>query len=239
MKIDYFKYSNQGERKVNEDSVGAFGNDSFFAFTLCDGLGGHGGGDVASSTAVKAIINSCDCSLSNEMNISECFEQANQAVEQVRLETGKDMMTTVTLLFINNDVASWAHIGDSRIYYFKKKRLISRSLDHSVPQMLVATGEIKEKDIRHHPDRNRLLRCLPWDNKKYDVDGKDVSLSKGDSFLMMSDGFWDWIDEKEMKKALKKKYTSRQVAERLTELAFEKGRGNNMDNLSLIVVRVN
>ena len=239
MKIDYYKYSNQGERKVNEDSVGSFESDSFFAFALCDGLGGHGGGDVASSTAVEAILSACDYSLTTEKCVSKCFEQANQSVEQIRQVTGKDMMTTVTLLIIKDDTASWAHIGDSRVYYFKKKHLVSRSLDHSVPQMLVATGEIKEKEIRHQPDRNRLLRCIPWDNKKYDLDAKDVALKKGDSFLMMSDGFWDWINEKDMKKVLKSKYSSQQVVEKLTELAFEKGKGNNMDNLSLIVVRVN
>ena len=70
------------------------------------------------------------------------------------------MKTTVVVLHIKNKNARWAHVGDSRLYFFKNKKLIERTLDHSVPQNLVVCKEIKEKDIRYHADRNRLLRVL-------------------------------------------------------------------------------
>lgn len=65
----------------------------------------------------------------------------------------------------------WGHVGDSRLYYFKNGKIVKRTLDHSVPQMLVARGEIDEKEIRHHPDRNRLVRVMgmEWDEPKYQV----------------------------------------------------------------------
>ena len=104
--------------------------------------------------------------------------------------------------------------------------------------MLADTGEIREKEMRRHVDRNRLLRCIPWLGKRYEIDEEDMSLSKGDAFMLMSDGFWDWIDEKAMGKALKKGKTAEGAAKILTEQAFKAGSGKDMDNLTLIVVKI-
>ena len=241
MIVDYYKYSDNGERPVNEDSVGAYESKNLWAFALCDGLGGHGSGEIASRTAVEAMLSEIPLNCADEKILDKCFEKANEKVieGQSVISSQKDMKTTATLLMINGNKASWGHIGDSRIYYFKNKKYIKRTLDHSIPQMLVATGEIKEKDIRHHEDRNKLLRCIPWENKKYDIDEVNLELEKGDCFLMMSDGFWDWVDERAMRKAIKKEKTAEGIVNNLKDVAFKKGRGNNMDNLSLIVVRIN
>lgn len=241
MNIDFFKYSNNGERIVNEDSVGLYADNDLYVFSLCDGLGGHGKGEIASQTAVEAILNEAASGVYDDEIISRCFEKANACVikKQTEDSLNKDMKTTGTLLIIKEDTASWGHIGDSRIYYFHKNKYIKRTLDHSIPQMLVSTGEIKEKDIRHHEDRNRLLRCIPWSNKKYDVDEVNFKLKSNDCFLIMSDGFWEWVDEKAMKKCIKKGKSSRETGELLIREVFDRGRGNNMDNLSVIVVKVN
>ncbi len=240
MTIDFYKYSNQGERPVNEDCVGVYGQNNEFAFALCDGLGGHGRGEVASASAVEAMLNTAATNFGKDNILEMCFESANEAVlnKQNEDEALSDMKTTATLLLLQNGLASWGHIGDSRIYYFKKKKFIKRTLDHSIPQMLVATGEIKEKDIRHHEDRNRLLRCIPWINKKYEIDETNAPVESGDCFLMMSDGFWDWVDEKNMKKAIKKTRTAEDLANYLIDVAFKNGKGKNMDNLSLIVIKI-
>jgi serine/threonine protein phosphatase PrpC len=240
MKVDYYKYSNVGERKVNEDCVGTYQDDDFYAFALCDGLGGHSYGEQASNTAVYSMLDCCAKSGFNDNLINECFECANnELVKKVQDNPEfNNMKTTATLMIIYGDKASWAHIGDSRIYYFSKNRFVKRTLDHSVPQMLAQAGRIREKDIRHHIDRNKLLRCLPWDNKIYEVDENNFLLKSGDSFIMMSDGFWDWIDEKEMHKALKKGKSAKDVADILVDTAFKHGQGNNMDNLSLIIIKI-
>lgn len=238
MKLDYFTYSNVGEREVNEDCVGVAVNNESYNFALCDGLGGHGDGEIASKTAVDAMLNAaCHNDFCAEL-LEESFEAANEAVSIMQKQCSSSMRTTATLLSIKENKAMWGHIGDSRIYYFSKNKFVKRTLDHSVPQMLVATGEIKEKDIRHHEDRNKLLRCIPWAAKKYDIDETALEICCGDSFLMMSDGFWDWIDEKQMQKALKKCKCAEDTANYLVKKAFKFGNGNNMDNLSLIVVKV-
>lgn len=242
MKVDFYKYSNQGERPVNEDCVGVYEQNGSVAFALCDGLGGHGCGEVASATAVEAMLNTAATNFEKEDLLDLCLESANDAVlkKQDEKPTLKDMKTTATLLILRDGCASWGHIGDSRIYYFKKKKFVKRSLDHSIPQMLVSTGEIKEKDIRHHEDRNRLLRCIPWitDNKKYEIDVTNSPVESGDCFLMMSDGFWDWVDEKNMKKAIKKTKSAEELVNYLIDIAFKYGKGQNMDNLSLIAIKI-
>ena len=81
---------------------------------------------------------------------------------------------------------------------------MGRTIDHSIPQMLALAGEIKEKEIRRHPDRNKLLRVVgtDWENPQYEI-SEDVEKTGGEAFLLCSDGFWENITEKEMVKCLK------------------------------------
>ena len=240
MTVDIFKYSDCGERSVNQDCIGSYCDGEFYTFVLCDGLGGHGGGEIASSVAVNAMIDTVKNRNDYSNLIDSCFDNADKSINQKILEDPnlKNMKTTATLLVFDDGKAQWAHIGDSRIYYFKKNKFVLRTNDHSVPQQLVNMGEIKQSEIRRHPDRNKLLRCLPNCPSTYECSEKTVNLSKRDSFIMMSDGFWDWISSKDISKSLKKYKTAKESGDYLVNLAFERGKGNNMDNLSLIIVRV-
>ena len=238
--IDYCKYSNCGEREVNQDFVGSYIKDDFYFFTLCDGLGGHGGGEIASQTAVGAFLKTAECHGGGEGLFEECFENAEEALKKAieSYSSNNNMKTTATLLSICEGKAQWAHIGDSRIYYFKNNKFIKRTLDHSVVQMLVATGEIKESEIRHHIDRNKLLKCLPSEGRSYELSDGFMQTEKNDAFVLMSDGFWEWIDSKDIRKSLKKNKTAHEAVESLVETAFKRGKGHNMDNLSIILVRI-
>lgn len=241
MTIDYCKYSDCGEREINQDTIGSFEKDDLYFFTLCDGLGGHGGGEIASSLAVSSFLK-CAESFGSESKafFDECFQNANENLkEAIQSKSAlKNMKTTATLLSICGSKARWAHIGDSRIYYFKKNKFIKRTADHSIPQMLVATGEIKEKEIRHHVDRNKLLKCLPSEDNRYEILDEIIEVEKGDAFVMMSDGFWDWIDSKDLRKSLKKNKTAKSAVDSLVETAFHRGKGTHMDNLSIILIKI-
>ncbi len=242
MKIDSYYFSDKGERPVNEDSVGLCEGKDFSAFILCDGLGGHGKGDIASKTVVDTMTGMTTNVVYNEDLIDDYFIGAQEEFLKITTENPllSRMKTTGVLLLIHSNRADWGHIGDSRLYYFKKNKYVRRTLDHSVPQLLCNSGEIKEKDIRHHEDRNRLLRCFgeSWDTKRYEVDAINQPLEVGDAFIMCSDGFWDWVDEKQMQKCLKKGKNAEESGKMLIELAFKYGKGNNMDNLSIIVVKL-
>ena len=97
--------------------------------------------------------------------------------------------------------------------------------------------EIKEKDIRSHPDRNRLLRVMgiEWDSPKYKLD-ESIEKKEGYAFLLCSDGFWELILEKQMEKQLKKAKTANDWLENMKEIVIKQGRGTDMDNFTAIAV---
>ena len=162
MLITYHLLSDKGDRKNNEDRVGSYEKDKEYCFVIADGLGGHEKGEVASKIAVDSCID-----LFKEEGFSEFYMREAFEVSQEKLLTRQredmrpdDYKTTLVLLCIKNGCINWGHIGDSRLYLFKNKKLVLHTLDHSVPQILVNIGEIEDKDIRNHPDRSHLLSAI-------------------------------------------------------------------------------
>ena len=237
LNIAFSTLSETGGHPVNEDFLDVSVMPERFSFILCDGLGGHGNGDIASRFVVQQMKRALERSESIEESILEAQRKLLQKQEE---ENAKNSMkTTVACLTLSEDFARFAHVGDSRIYYFEKSKYKMRSQDHSIPQMLVNRGDIREKDIRHHEDRCRLLRVMgtEWDAPKYQVvDG--ISLTKQSSFLLCSDGFWELIDEKMMCKTLKKADSPKQWLSDMERVVLENGEGTNMDNYSAIAVFV-
>lgn len=229
--------TNKGERAVNEDFLDVSITPERLAFILCDGLGGHGNGDIASRFVTEQV----KAALEQKKTVEESIQHAQDALleKQIAEHAGNSMKTTVTCLALAGDQARFAHVGDSRVYYFEKTKYMLRSQDHSVPQMLVNRGDIKEKDIRHHEDRSRLLRVMgtEWDRPKYQV-VEGIKLTKRSSFLLCSDGFWELIDEKQMSKTLKKADSPQQWLAAMEEIILANGKGTNMDNYSAIAVFV-
>ncbi len=237
MNITYGMLTNKGERAANEDFLDVSITPERLSFILCDGLGGHGNGDIASRFVTEQV----KAALEQNATIEESLQHAQDALleKQIAEHAGNSMKTTVTCLALAGDQARFAHVGDSRVYYFEKTKYMLRSQDHSVPQMLVNRGDIKEKDIRHHEDRSRLLRVMgtEWDRPKYQV-VEGIKLTKRSSFLLCSDGFWELIDEKQMSKTLKKADSPQQWLAAMEEIVLANGRGTNMDNYSAIAVFV-
>ena len=168
--VSYHLISHDGGRENNEDYVGMYQDGSAYCFVLADGLGGHGKGEVASRLAVEASVQAFAAGGPGEEVLRVSFENAQKAILAGQREDyqARDMKTTLVILHVGEERIWWGHIGASRLYYFQNRKLQKRTLDHSVPQMLVAAGQLKEKQIRNHPDRNRLLRVLgvDWDSPK-------------------------------------------------------------------------
>lgn len=235
MNVRIASVSECGSRDYNEDSVGSFVGEDCWCLVLADGLGGHGKGEVASQTAVDAVRDV----FFNEGNpeVSGMIEAAQAAVTLKQKENNDffSMKTTLTTVLIDNENISWGHVGDSRIYFFRKNKLISRTLDHSVPQMLVNAGEIKDSEIRGHVDRNKLLRVVgtKWDSPRYDLSEK-IRLIGAEAVLMCSDGFWEYIEDKQMVKLLKKASSPEEWLENMKAVVLKNGAGCNMDNFSAV-----
>ena len=103
--------------------------------------------------------------------------------------------------------------------------------------MLVNLGEIKEKDIRHHEDRNRLLKVMgiEWDEPKYQI-SEEIEKTRDMSFLLCSDGFWELIEEKKMESDLFWSKNPQSWVEKMVKRVKRNGKNVNMDNYSAVSV---
>lgn len=241
MNISYSSYSNIGGRKVNEDSIAISEKEGGICFILCDGLGGHGKGDIASKFVTGFVNEYFQHANDNNTFIQEVLEKAQNGLlsEQERLSAKREMKTTAVVLLMYEQRFRFAFIGDSRLYHFRKNKVYKRSIDHSVPQMLALAGEIKEKDIRHYADRNKLLRVMgtEWETPRYDVSDPD-EISEGDAFLLCSDGFWENILEKDMCRFLKKTKNAEEWLSLMINKVTKNAENTNMDNNSAIAIKV-
>lgn len=240
--LTYQMLSQIGGRQRNEDAVRMAKRNEVWCFALADGLGGHGGGAEASQLVTDYVME--DFKQHGELSaeyLAHCFNTSQKELLCTQSHQGRpnEMKTTLVLLLADDRQLLWGHIGDSRLYHFQKKKLIGRTLDHSVPQMLAAAGEISEQEIRGHADRNRLLRVMgtEWETHAYQIAPK-ISWSKPTQLLLCSDGFWEQVEEKQMLRGLKKSKTPKDwllfMEHPLKQQGLELGR--EMDNYSAIAV---
>lgn len=236
MKYMVSKLSNKGGRKQNEDNCDFTSYDDKHYLILADGLGGHSGGEIASKSAVEAA----KFSLTNYDDILRAFEDANQAVllEQEKDRRLKSMRTTLVLAKIQDYKLEFGHIGDSRLYIFKKNKVSYITPDHSVTYMLYKTGQIKFKQMRKNVDRNKLLRVLgDEDTFRPEIKNEIINLNTGDSILLCTDGFWEYINESEMGKLLKKSKSTDEWLVKLEKRILKRAK-NDHDNYSAIAMFV-
>lgn len=237
--MTYSVMTSKGERERNEDYTGVVELRGRTVFLLADGLGGHARGDYASRFVVEEIKRLL--MEQSDLCIEQCIQKSQDKllIEQKRLHEEGAMKTTITVLDIWDGYAQFFHVGDSRIYFFHKNKYTLRSTDHSVPQMLYMSGRIREKDIRHHQDRSKLIKVMgmEWNAPKYDV-SKKLKLVNGDAFLLCSDGFWELIEEKQMVKMLKKSSSTKEWLSMMEQEVLKNGTGTNMDNYSAIAVKI-
>lgn len=240
MNITYVQHTDVGEREDNEDSIGCFYDEkNGYCFIVADGLGGHGHGEEASKIVVDEFKKKFSEVKEKDKFFDEAFKSGQKALEELQDERHAimELKTTAVALTIADEEAVWAHIGDSRLYVFNKNKVVKRTLDHSVPQMLVFAGEIKERHIRKHPDRNRLLKVLGARDVELKFDtAEPMKLDECQAFLLCSDGFWENITERKMCRYLKKSKDVNQWMELMKKEVIKKGMGDNMDNNSAIAV---
>ena len=237
--VEVASYSDKGGRDYNEDSVAVFEGEDRVCVIVADGLGGHGGGKTASETAsglmARAFANSPDPV--DEQWLNEIFDSANQAVLYHQTARCR-MKTTCVALFIRDGGAWWAHAGDSRLYHFVDGALEFCTMDHSVSQMAVLSGEITRAQIRFHEDRTKVLRALGADEDiKADIDYAPVFDGRFHAFLLCSDGFWEYVLEGEMEIDLSKAQTPGEWIGYMTERLEKKVSGKN-DNYTAAAVFV-
>lgn len=239
--MEYTAFTNQGSRENNEDFFGISFHGESCCFAVADGLGGHGGGEIASRVAVDTV-----CNLFSEKGYSsdfftEAFDAAQKAIihEQEKINRFSDIKTTLVLLVIHEGWSYWAHVGDTRLYLFRNGKYRLRTLDHSVSQMLALSGTIRDSDIRHHTDRNRLTHVMGVKGESPGFEcGKPIKNKGFQAFLLCTDGYWELVEESEMESLLRSGSTVEEWVIGMNQVIMKNGAGTDMDNYSAVAVFV-
>lgn len=233
--------SSAGGRADNQDALGHRTVNGSGCWTVADGLGGHRGGELASRLAVDAILESFEeNSAITPDALDTHLTYANRAVieRQAAEPELTHMRTTIVTLIASPEMAMWAHAGDSRLYWFRDGKIREQTLDDSVPQRLVAAGEIPANQIRFHEDRSRLLNSL-GSREHATATSRQMpeKLSPSDAFLLASDGFWECVTEPEMEEDFGEAKDSKSWIGRM-EARLKSCATADHDNYSAIAVRV-
>lgn len=241
MELEVLTLSKIGGRSRNEDACGIWHNEDSCFLVLCDGAGGHHGGAVASQLTVKhALLTLQEQPVCSAQVIERALCSANDAIvaEQQRDDALRHMRTTVVLLAIDrkNQQALWGHLGDSRLYYFRNGRLTAQTRDHSVVQTMVDAGYLEASEMRSAPQRNQLLAALgDADHFAPAIEQSAVRLRDGDTFLLCSDGFWEFVLEDEMETTLARANSAASWLSAMEAYVLDRG-GAKQDNYSAIAI---
>ncbi len=218
-------------REINEDTFGYHDN----LFVVADGMGGHQAGEVASAIAVETILKA---DLSSEVKgvLKKTLAAANQAIlkEAAQNKELNGMGTTVAVLYLGTERAYVTHIGDSRVYYLSGDDLKQLTHDHSLVYELVKSGEITAEEAKSHPQRNILTRAL-GSNETLVTEIIEIEVTKGDKFLLCSDGLTNSIPEALIKELMSGGEEPEAIVERMINSANELG---GTDNITVVLVEI-
>ncbi len=225
-------------RASNQDS----GYAGTHLFLVADGMGGHAGGDVASSLATQAVTAVADerfesIEIAQQRLVESVKHSAAELIEAVREHPDlAGMGTTVSALLRHNRQVVIAHIGDSRVYRLRGGVLEQITTDHTFVQKLVETGRITPEEALVHPRRNVLMRVLGDVAGSVDVDTAVLDTEPGDRWMLCSDGLCGYVTENAIANVLKSEPDSSKAASKLIILALERGAP---DNVTVVIAGVN
>lgn len=237
-KIDCHIKSYIGGRKENQDSAGYFEAPIGTVIVVCDGMGAMNGGSVASSIAVRTIIDyiaQADADASVPEVLSNSIILANNAILDAAEDNSEltGMGTTVTAMIINDDCATVSYLGDSRIYQLRGKEKVFRTFDHSFVFQSVAMGLITEEQARLSSQSNVIIKALGI-KRDIDVEVFELPYLAGDRFVLCTDGFWGSMPEKELISRISKRSNILKVLETTSMHIDMEGvrQGGHHDNLT-------
>ncbi|MDE7261164.1 MAG: Stp1/IreP family PP2C-type Ser/Thr phosphatase [Oscillospiraceae bacterium] len=209
---------------------------------VCDGMGGPGGGKLASTLAVDAFVDSCLANLRWDMSWEQVKETAVFAVaaantaiyERACIELGlQGMGTTLVSAIVRDGRAVFNNVGDSRAYLIRRGVITRITKDHSLVERLVDQGDITEEEARCHPHRNLITRALGPDREALS-DSYEVFLEPGDWLLLCTDGLTGTVTDLEMARELTADTDDNERLSRLLQLAKKRGAP---DNVTAVLLR--
>ncbi|RLK47570.1 PP2C family protein-serine/threonine phosphatase [Microbacterium telephonicum] len=221
-------------REINQDAVLA----AYPLFVVADGMGGHVGGEIASSSAIERLRAVTAKGDVGPATIEKALARAVNDIGAHPEATDEGTGTTVTGVFLDtdDDEPTWVtlNIGDSRVYLFRDGALAQITTDHSVVQELIAAGRLSPEEAENHPYGNVITRAVgPTDGVEPDYVRLDVV--DGDRFVVCSDGLTKELTDYGILHFLLQNADPADAVDAMLEASLENG---GRDNISIIVLDV-
>jgi protein phosphatase len=237
-------------RQTNQDAF-AIDND-LGLWIVADGVGGHAGGGIASRIAVDSLIGTIRAAASAGAALSiqpsravdllkEALSIAHEAIHQAALQNQEleGMGTTIVACLLCPGFPSQAvlaHVGDSRAYLLRDRRIQALTTDHSYVQKLLSQGSLTEDEASRHPQRNVLLQALGSPGQSI-PDTRIQPLEPDDELLLCTDGLTKMLREDEILSLLSDTQVSpTDIGRQLVDRANENG---GKDNTTVVLIRPN
>lgn len=240
MGFNYIQFTSAGSgKKYNEDAIDLVEFNGGLLAVLCDGIGGDNGGELAARIALKAAVHFFLDSQNNNYleRVKLAIEESNSFVidhSSSNLPL-KNMATTLELIFIKDHLCFWGHIGDSRIYHLKSKRLSQITKDHSLVQKLLDEGFITHKQAANHPQKNVITKALGESETIFpDISKIKLNESEENRFFLCSDGISNLITNVELEEILVIRNLE-EIKEKLIKLVKIRGA---VDDYSFIFIEI-
>jgi serine/threonine protein phosphatase PrpC len=211
-------------------------------FLVADGMGGHAAGEVASGTIVNQVAQRTltDLVPANSGRtdrlpwLQDVVSSTNRKIYDMRQAAGTDMGSTLVMIVLDADQLYVAHVGDSRAYHINAAGITRLTIDHSLVQRLVSTGQITEEEARTHEQRNVIYRTM-GDRAEVEVDTSVRALAAGDRLLLCSDGMSGQVEDSVIQQIVMAAPGPQAACDRLIEAANAAG---GPDNITAVIVEV-
>lgn len=239
--MEFFSITDPGKvRERNEDCVAICENGTREKMLIvADGMGGHKNGEVASHLALDHI---CDRfkNISSVGNKEDAINWIQTTVSEANVEIFKyvtkhpesqGMGTTIVLAILTPSFLLIGNIGDSSGYVYKNKKLHKITVDHTLVNLLVKSGELTEEDAKNHPKKNVLMKALGSStNVEMDIFNVEPTV---DGIFLCSDGLTNMLDDSQIVKVLNE---DTNVKEKLEKLVFKANNRGGNDNISIAYI---
>lgn len=228
-------------RKSNQDFVQVFENKSNVTMAIvCDGMGGHQGGDVASTMAVSHLGHSFsmtdfnDCASAHKwLDVQLSSENETILRTADRFPDLNGMGTTIVLAIVFDHQALIAHLGDSRAYGYSDGQFTQLVEDHSLVNELVKMGQITKQQAKNHPQKNIITQSLGV-SSTVDPEFCQIDLKDNDLILLCTDGLTNSLSDPQIQQILATKGLS--LKDRCHKLINEANRLGGGDNITVCLV---
>lgn len=241
MKYQIAYQSLRGARPSNQDRVAHAERDNAVLLVLADGMGGYRGGEDAAELLTQTVLRGFRAVRQPVIQQPSAFlalstVQAHNAINELaKARPELKPRTTCVLCLVQNGYAYWAHVGDSRLYHFRKGLLLHRTQDHTTTEDMRREGLLTDEEMRDHPQKSRLLKCVGGPHRPTISLGQETRLEFGDLLLLCSDGLWGALAPEEMLSFLTRGPLDEAVEDMLA--GAERKLRDASDNVSAVCLR--